>query len=313
MNYTVLVIDDDEAIHFIVKGLLAEEYVLEHARNAQQAIDILAEKKINLIISDIHMPGLSGLELLKSLRSDKDKSSIPVLVMTNLPTVEKEQQALELGAADFIKKEMLNNDPVRFLEIIRMKLVTHITIDDLGGNLVESKNKLVMSLMESALLGLFEETVDVLCSELLAVLDANMVGFWLVKGKGTINIKLKGDLLPKVSESATVSKEPGFKHILDKGTPSFTNHIYTEEYCYFKDFSISKEIPAEVAIPLYSVTETSLLSSGMSVPEHADLFAVMIIKRKALFSLQEFELTSKLITQAGSILWRLFKNSSIYS
>ena len=184
MDYTILVIDDDEAIHYIAKGLLGKEYKLEHAKDAQHAINILAHKKINLILSDIHMPGLSGLELLKSLRADvKVRNNIPVLIMTNLPTVDKEQNALELGASDFIKKELFNNDPLQILELIRMKLVTHVDFDQLGGGLEESKNKLVMSLMDTALLGKFEETVDVLCSELLAVLDANMVGVWLIKGR----------------------------------------------------------------------------------------------------------------------------------
>ena len=310
MDYRILVIDDDEPIHYMAKGLLGREYKLEHAKNAQEAINILAHTKINLILSDIHMPGLSGLELLQSLRADKEKKNIPVLIMTNLPTVEKEQKAMDLGASDFIKKDLFNSDPVRILEIIRMKLVTNVVFDELGGNLEDSKNKLVMSLMDTAILGLFDETVDVLSSELLALLNANMIGMWLIRKNGTLLINLKGDIVPRMNETASIENEAALTHLKETMMPYFNNHIYNQSPGFFKEFASGKEIPAEVAIPLFAVSEAGLLNTHMQVPKDSSLFAVMVIKRKALFSQLEFELISKLVTQAGSILWRLFKNTS---
>lgn len=309
MDYTILIIDDDEPIHYMAKSLLGNEYQLLHAKNAQEAINILSETKVNLILSDIHMPGLTGLELLQSLRVDKEKKHIPVLIMTNLPTVEKEQKALELGASDFIRKDLFNKDPIRVLEIIRMKLVTNVVFDDLGISLEDSKNKLVMGLMDTALLGLFDETVEVLNSELMALLDANFVGTWLLRKNGSTLISLKGDIVPKISEISTLENEPALQHLKQTGTSYFNNHIYNDGISFFKDFAVSKDLPAEVSIPLYSVTEANLISSQMKVPEHAALFAVMIIKRKKLFSQLEFELVSKLVTQAGSILWRLYQTA----
>ena len=110
MSHTILVIDDDEPIYIMAKNLLGKEFKLVNARDSQEAINILSVTPVNLILSDIHMPGLSGLELLESIRDDKEKSRIPVLIMTNLPTVEKERMALDLGAGDFIKKEIFNDD-----------------------------------------------------------------------------------------------------------------------------------------------------------------------------------------------------------
>ena len=128
MTYTILVIDDDEPIHIMAKSLLGKEFSLLHARNSQEAINILSESAVNLILSDIHMPGISGLELLESIRDDENKSKIPVLIMTNLPTIEKEQKAMDLGAADFIKKERFNFDREGMLNLVRMKIVTDIQI-----------------------------------------------------------------------------------------------------------------------------------------------------------------------------------------
>lgn len=309
MSYTVLVIDDDEPIHLMTKGLLGNEFTLEHARNAQEAIDILSNTRVNLILSDIHMPGLSGLELLESLREDSEKKQIPILVMTNLPTVEKERKALDLGASDFIKKELFTQDSERILEVIRMKLVTNVEISDLEEDLVKSKDALVMKLMESALMGSFEQTIDVLSTEIKSILNSDFIGFWIVNEEGSNLIKVSGDNAPDSEEIEVITNESSFQHLVDTKEPYFINHIYSEDLGFFTDFSIKHRLSAEISIPLFSVNERSLLMNNMKVPEASELFATIVIKRSILFSTSEFELISRLITQTGSILWRLYKKS----
>lgn len=310
MKYTVLVIDDDEPIHFMTKNLLGSEFNLVHAKNAQEAIDILSNTKINLILSDIHMPGLTGLELLESLRQDSEKKKIPVLVMTNLPTVEKEKKALDLGAADFIKKELFTSNKERILELVRMKLVTDIDTTDLEEDLADNKNKLVMSLMESALGGSFKETVDVLCSELLAILDSNFLGFWIINEESSELIHFYGDYKPDENVIASFTSEQSFKQLKDTQEPYLCNHIYNDELGFFTHFSKDHKLSAEIAVPLFSINEKNLLMNNLKVPEKSLMFGVIVIKRSVLFSSNEFTLISRLITQTGSILWRLFKKNA---
>ncbi|MBO6524304.1 MAG: response regulator [Balneolaceae bacterium] len=309
MKYTVLVIDDDEPIHFMTKNLLGSEFNLVHAKNAQEAIDILSNTKINLILSDIHMPGLTGLELLESLRQDDEKKKIPVLVMTNLPTVEKEKKALDLGAADFIKKELFTSNKERILELVRMKLVTDIDVTDLEEDLADNKNKLVMRLMESALSGSFNDTVDVLCSELLAILDSNFLGFWIVNRESSELIHFYGEDKPDDSSLAAFNEEQSFKQLQSTQEPYLCNHIYNDELGFFTDFSKEHKLSAEIAVPLFSINEKNLLMNSLKVPEKSSMFGVIVIKRSVLFSSNEFMLISRLITQTGSILWRLYKKT----
>tara|TARA_R110000868_G_scaffold304437_23_gene565440 strand:+ start:3281 stop:4216 length:936 start_codon:yes stop_codon:yes gene_type:complete len=311
MKYTVLVIDDDEPIHFLTQNLLGSEFTLVHAKNAQEAIDILSNTKINLILSDIHMPGLTGLELLESLRLDKEKKKIPILIMTNLPTVEKEKKALDLGAADFIKKELFNTNKERILELVRMKLVTDIDVSDLEEGLADNKNKLVMRLMESALSGSFNETVDVLCSELLAILESDFLGFWIVDDNNSSKLlHFYGDNEPDNKLISSVDEERSFQHLKETQEPYLCNHIYNDELGFFNDFSKEKKLSAEIAVPLFSINEKSLLMNNLKVPGKSSLFGVIVIKRSVLFSSNEFLLISRLITQTGSILWRLFKKNA---
>ncbi|MDZ7682978.1 MAG: response regulator [Fodinibius sp.] len=66
MQETILVIDDDDTMHIILKKMLSDEFSLLQAKDAQEGIDILSKNQVDLIMTDIHMPGLSGLEFLES-------------------------------------------------------------------------------------------------------------------------------------------------------------------------------------------------------------------------------------------------------
>ncbi|MTI86614.1 MAG: response regulator [Balneolaceae bacterium] len=305
MNYKVLVIDDDEPIHIITKNLLGKEFTTLHARDVQEAIDILSEKNVNLVLSDIHMPGISGLEFLESLRLDEHKKKIPVLIMTNLPTVEKEQKALKLGAADFIKKELFNNNKEKVLEAVRMKIVTDIQIPGLDEELDQKKNKLVMKIMEKAIDGSFDDTVQTLADELSSILNAGFTGFWAVDNDSTTLIYNKGKF--ELPENASLAEEDTFLQLQDTQQAYFTNHIYNEDVGFFVDFSKEHSLSAEIGVPIYSVNERMLLMNNMKVPADADMFGVLLVKRSVLFSSAEFELVSRLSTQAGSILFRLYE------
>ncbi|MEX0843661.1 MAG: response regulator [Balneolaceae bacterium] len=125
MDTKVLVVDDDMPIHFLLKNLLKDDFTVLNAHNVREAKEALTEHQISLILSDIHMPEITGLEFLESLRKQERYNQIPFLIMTNLPTVEKEQKAFDLGAEDFIKKDLLINNKDKVLHIIRTKIETN--------------------------------------------------------------------------------------------------------------------------------------------------------------------------------------------
>jgi CheY-like chemotaxis protein len=309
MSYTILVIDDDEPIHFMAKNLLGKEFNLLNARDSQEAINILSEKPVNLILSDIHMPGLSGLELLESIRDDKEKSKIPVLIMTNLPTVEKERKALHLGAVDFIKKERFNTDREGILEIIRMKILTDVNIKGLDENLEQSKNKLVMKLMESAIKGSFKDTVEVFCSNLSEILKSDFLSFYLTNNDTSSPLLSLGDIQPSEETLNSFTESNSYAYLSSKKESYLSNHIYNEELGCFLDFSIENEMPAEIGIPLFSANEKAMLMNNLNVPAQSELFGVLILKRSKLFSTNEYDLMSRLVTQTGAILWRLYQQN----
>lgn len=307
MSYKVLVVDDDEPIHYMIKNLLKDEFQVLNAHNVQEAIDILSDTSVNLILSDIHMPGISGLEFLESIRLDEKKRKIPVLIMTNLPTVEKEKRALDLGAADFIKKELLNNDKEKVREAIRMKIVTDIQVEGLDEDQSKKKDKLVMKLMEKAISGSFSDTVDALCEGLNEIVETKYSGFWVVNNGSTKLLKSYTNLDKTPENEEGLSSENTYNQLLENKEAYMSNHVFNENVGFFVDFSKEMGLSAEIGVPVFAINEKELLMNNMKVGKEAEMFGVLVLKRSVLFSSEEFELVSRLIKQAGTILYRLYK------
>lgn len=310
MKYKVLVIDDDEPIHYMIKNLLKDEFSVLRANNVQEAIDTLSEEQVNLILSDIHMPGISGLEFLESIRLDEEKKKIPILIMTNLPTVEKEQKAFDLGAADFIKKELLNNNKEKVRDIIRMKIVTDIRISDLDEDQSKKKDKLVMKLMETAISGSFTQSVDTLCKGLKEIVNPQYSSFWMINDGHAESIQLELDNEFEPKHQKPITEESTFQYLLDEKEAYMSNHVFNEDRGFFTEFSKKHGLAAEISVPLFAISERELLMNNMKVPADAPMFGVLILKRSVLFSSTEFELVSRLIKQSGSILYRLYKKTN---
>lgn len=304
-KYQVLVVDDDEPLHYMVDGILGSEFLLTHAYNAQEAIDKLAEQPFHLILADIHMPGISGLELLESLRDDRERSRIPILIITNLPTVEKEQKAYNLGAADFLDKAALTSSPDEVRNRVRMKLVTDIRISDLDADMDQSKNRVVTNLMSKAIRGSFEETAGTLCSELNERFSIDYTAFWRLDHEQPELVCTDGLDHPAGYDGATLQQDQGYQNFLQTRKAYVTNHIYSEDQGVMVDFSREQELAAEIGVPLFAVNERGLLVNNMQIPEDAELFGLVTLKRSKLFTSREFEVLSRLVLQSGSIIWRL--------
>jgi response regulator RpfG family c-di-GMP phosphodiesterase len=99
----LLVVDDEKSISDIVgQYLRMKGYTVSCAESAEAAIEIIKKNTIDLVLSDIKMPGMSGVELLKWVR--EFNRSLPVLVTTGFPTLDTAIEALKLGAFDYLTK-----------------------------------------------------------------------------------------------------------------------------------------------------------------------------------------------------------------
>ncbi len=99
----VLVVDDEEAQRKVLTGFLRKRgYEVEAAANVDEALRIAAARPVDLVLTDLRMPGRTGLELLEALH--KANPELPAIVMTAFGTVQSAVEAMKRGAADYLTK-----------------------------------------------------------------------------------------------------------------------------------------------------------------------------------------------------------------
>lgn len=101
----ILVVDDDKKLTLLVRGFLEKEkYQVAEAYSGRMALDAIKEAKPDLIILDIMMPEMDGIEACKRIKADKDTKMIPVIMLTSMSNVKDKVQGLNAGANDYITK-----------------------------------------------------------------------------------------------------------------------------------------------------------------------------------------------------------------
>lgn len=125
MKSTILVVEDNEDMQEVLADVLREQYQVQTALNGQQALQVLANEPIHLIISDVMMPVMDGFELCKIVKSNFEYSHVPFILLTAKNTIQSKIEGLELGADAYIEKPF-------YTEHLRVQIA----------NLLVSRNKL---------------------------------------------------------------------------------------------------------------------------------------------------------------------------
>ena len=109
----ILVVDDDESLRRVTQVQLEDEgYAVTTAPNADEALHVLARNQQDLVLTDLNMPGISGVELLREIRSEYPDTS--VILVTAFGTVDSAVEAMKVGAFDYITKPV-NPDSLRLI------------------------------------------------------------------------------------------------------------------------------------------------------------------------------------------------------
>jgi two-component system chemotaxis response regulator CheY len=106
LNMKVLVVDDFATMRRIVKNILNQigfKNIIE-ADDGSSALEVLKKDKVDLIMSDWNMPKMTGLELLKAVRSDESMKDMPFLMVTAEGQKDSVVQTVQAGVSDYIVK-----------------------------------------------------------------------------------------------------------------------------------------------------------------------------------------------------------------
>ena len=145
-NVSILIVDDEESVRdSLYNWFIDDGYLVDRAENAKQALSILESKNFDIILADIKMPGMDGLEMHRRIKA-LNKDSI-VVIMTAFASVATAVQALKDGAYDYITKPFDPDDLSHLIrnaanqislkaenEALRNKVVSLENVEDIVGN-----------------------------------------------------------------------------------------------------------------------------------------------------------------------------------
>jgi len=113
---TILVVDDEPPLRELVRVSLGDGYQFDEAADIEAAWEKAHERRPDLVVLDIMLPGGSGLDLLKRFREDASLADVPVVVLSAWQTGEDEQAARAAGADAFMPKPFAVDELARVVD-----------------------------------------------------------------------------------------------------------------------------------------------------------------------------------------------------
>lgn len=116
MALQVLVVDDDELILEVVRTVLdLEDLDVRTARDGDQALASIAAERPDIIVTDLMMPGIDGIELCRRIKADGATAAVPVILLTARDRPEDREAGLAAGADAYLTKPF---SPLELIEVI---------------------------------------------------------------------------------------------------------------------------------------------------------------------------------------------------
>lgn len=112
---SALIVEDNAMNRKLLRDILEIQFDVLEAESAEEAEEVLAKQKPDVIFMDLQLPGIDGLTYIKTLKNNQDTSSIPIVAVSAHAMQENIDLALKLGCAEYVTKP-LTEDPFVFAE-----------------------------------------------------------------------------------------------------------------------------------------------------------------------------------------------------
>ena len=114
MSYNILIVDDSSLTRTAIKRIIdmvdIDAKEIFEACNGQEALDFLAENTVDMVLADLNMPEMSGMELIEKMQKSEDLASIPVIVVSTESSTTRVNDLIEDGIKGFLHKPFTPED-----------------------------------------------------------------------------------------------------------------------------------------------------------------------------------------------------------
>lgn len=103
-DYIILLVEDNEQMLSFVSEKLKEHFVVETALNGEEALEIMKDRPVDIVITDVMMPVMNGMQLCRAIKTNVEYNHIPVIFLTAKNDLDSKIKGLEMGADAYIEK-----------------------------------------------------------------------------------------------------------------------------------------------------------------------------------------------------------------
>ena len=167
----VLLIDDEVDILLTVGNMLEQDFEVSLASSAEDALRMIERDIPDAVVSDILMPGISGMQLCRILRQQPATRNMPILLITALGELQDKLRGFSLGADDYITK------PFQYAELVA-RIKTQIRLRELTADIVASSNISVVGTMAAGIAHELKNPLNVLINSLTPLRDEVAEAEW---------------------------------------------------------------------------------------------------------------------------------------
>jgi len=150
MKAKILIVEDDARLRTVLlEALSLEGYQLESAESAEEAVKHLEREKFDVLLTDVNLPGKSGLELLPICLQHNPNTYL--IVMTGYASIDTAVQAMKLGAADFLSKPISLKDLISAIQIALKKIAApqvSVTSQNISNSPIIAKSVVMLNVLE---------------------------------------------------------------------------------------------------------------------------------------------------------------------
>ena len=117
MDKQILIVDDSSSMREMVKLTLAEAgYAVVEAENGEEALGQLSKNSVNMVLTDLNMPVMDGMELIRSIRKQEDNKFLPIVMLTTESEISKKEEGRSAGANGWLVKPFV---PEKLLMVVK--------------------------------------------------------------------------------------------------------------------------------------------------------------------------------------------------